>query len=63
MGVGESSVSPFCVLAGKGIKENYRTERYIRQVDIAPTMAYLAGVRMPRECEGAIVYQILAEEF
>lgn len=62
-GVGESSVSPFCVLAGKGIKENYRTDRYIRQVDIAPTMAYLAGVRMPHECEGAIVYQILAEEF
>lgn len=62
-GVGESSVSPFCVLAGKGIKENFRTERVIRQVDIAPTMAYLAGVRMPKNCEGSIVYQILAEEF
>ena len=62
-GVGESSVSPIFIMAGPGIKANYRTERIIRQVDVAPTVAYLGGVRMPAQCEGAIIYQILENEF
>lgn len=62
-GVGGSSVSPIFVMAGPGIKENFRTDRVIRQVDVAPTVAYLGGVRMPRECEGSIIYQILEKEF
>ena len=59
----ETSLSPIFIAAGKGIKEGYRTERYIRQVDVAPTMAALMNVRMPAQCEGAPVYQILEEEF
>ncbi len=59
----ETSVSPIFIGAGQGLKAGFTTERIIRQVDFAPTVAYLGGVRMPRECEGAIVYQILAEEF
>ena len=48
-----SSVSPIFVAAGKGIKEGYTVTRHIRQVDVAPTVAALTGLRMPRECEGA----------
>lgn len=59
----DTSVSPIFVAAGQGIKENFVTERVIRQVDVAPTLAALGGVRMPAQCEGAPVYQILAEEF
>ena len=59
----ETSVSPIFVAAGPGIKEGFTTDRVIRQVDVAPTMAVLGGVRMPRQCEGAPVYQIFAEEF
>lgn len=62
-GCAETSVSPLCVLAGKGFKQNFITDRIIRQVDIAPTLAYLGGVRMPKQCEGAIVYQVLEHEF
>ncbi len=62
-GAAETSVSPLCVLAGPGIKEHFTTDRVIRQVDIAPTLAYLGGVRMPRQCEGSILYQILEREF
>ena len=62
-GAAETSVSPIFMAAGKGIKENYRTDRTIRQVDFAATVAVLGGVRMPRECEGAPAYQILSEEF
>lgn len=58
-----TSVSPIFVAAGPGIKEGYTTDRVIRQVDVAPTVAALGGVRMPRQCEGAPVYQIFSEEF
>jgi Uncharacterized conserved protein len=61
-GVQNTSVSPIFVAAGPGIKENHITERIIREVDLAPTMAVLGGVRMPKQCEGAPIYQILAEE-
>ena len=62
-GYADTSVSPIFIAAGAGVKHGYYTNRVIRQVDVAPTMAVLGGVRMPRECEGAVVYQILAEEF
>ena len=58
-----TSVSPIFIAAGKGLKQGYETERIIRQVDFAATVAALAGVRMPAQCEGAPVYQIFEEEF
>lgn len=48
--------------AGPGIKEGYTTTRVIRQVDFAPTLCVLGGVRMPNECEGAPIYQILSKK-
>lgn len=62
-GKGDTSVSPIFIAAGPGIKEGYTTDRHIREVDVAPTLAVLGGVRMPRQCEGAPAYQILTEEF
>ena len=56
-----TSVSPIFVAAGKGILHDDNVQRVIRQVDVAPTIATLMGVRMPRQCEGAPVYQILEE--
>ena len=53
-----TSVSPTFIIAGEGIKPGY-TERVIRQVDFAPTIATLGGVSIPAQCEGAPVYQIL----
>lgn len=58
-----TSVSPIFIAAGTGLKKNFKTDRIIRQVDVAPTIAVLGGVRMPKQCEGAPVYQILTEEF
>lgn len=62
LGYFETSVSPIFIAAGTGIKENYTTDRTIRQVDVTPTIAALLGVRFPAQCEGAPVYQILSEE-
>ena len=53
-----TSVSPIFLAAGPGIKSGYKTDRVIRQVDVAPTIAALLGLRMPAQCEGAPAYQI-----
>ena len=63
LGECDTSVSPIFIAAGKGIKEGFTTERIIRQIDFAPTIAAIGGVRMPRQCEGAPAYQIFTEEF
>ena len=57
-----TSAGPIFIAAGSGIKAGYETDRMIRQVDVAPTMAVLLGTRMPAQCEGAPVYQIFTEE-
>ena len=59
MGTADTSESPIFAIGGRGVKQNFYTSRVIRQVDVAPTMAVLLGVRMPAQCEGAPVYQIL----
>lgn len=61
-GYADTSLSPIFVAAGPGIKPGYKTERVIRQVDLAPTMAFLSGVRLPAQSEGSPVHQILTEE-
>lgn len=61
-GVGETSLSPIFIGAGPGLKAGCKTERMIRQVDFVPTVAVLTGVRMPAQCEGAPIYQILEEQ-
>lgn len=58
-GVFGTSVSPIFMAAGPGIKENFLTERTIREIDVTPTICTLLGTRMPAQCEGAPVYQIL----
>ncbi len=60
-GCNHSSVSPIFIAAGQGIKQGYRTERVIQEVDVAPTIAACMGVRMPAECEGGPVFQILED--
>ena len=58
-GVANTSVSPIFIAAGPGIKEHFSTDRIIRIVDVAPTIASIMNMRMPAQCEGAPVYQIL----
>lgn len=54
-----TSVSPIFLAAGPGIIHDNDVKRTIRQVDLAPTIATLLGIRMPKHCEGAPIYQIL----
>ena len=59
LGQCDTSVSPIFFAAGPGIKKGFKTERMLRQVDVAPTCSALLGVRMTAQCEGAPMYQIL----
>ncbi len=63
LGECDTSAGPIFFGAGPGLKKNFYTDRMIRQVDVAPTIATILGVRMPKECEGAPIYQILEEVF
>ena len=56
-----TSVSPLFIAAGSGVKSGYQIKRVIKQVDLAPTIAAILGVRQPADADGAIIYQILAE--
>ena len=62
-GAVDTSASPIFFAAGPGVKENFITDRIIREADFAATVAALGGVRMPAQCEGAPAYQIMTEEF
>lgn len=62
-GAGNTSVSPIFIASGKGVKQGFYTDRIIRQIDFVPTVAVIGGVRMPAQCEGAPVYQILENEY
>jgi Uncharacterized conserved protein len=62
-GYADTSVSPIFMAAGKGIIPGLITERVIREVDVTPTIAALGGVRMPKQCEGAPVYQIFSKVY
>ena len=57
-----SGIKLIFIAAGRGLKKGYTTERIVREIDLAPTMAALGGIRMPAQCEGAPVYQIFEEE-
>ncbi|MBE6111951.1 MAG: nucleotide pyrophosphatase [Peptococcaceae bacterium] len=56
-----TSVSPIFAAVGKGVKAGYTLERQIREVDVAPTVAAILGVRQPAQADGAVVHQLLAE--
>ena len=58
-GENNTSVSPIFIAAGPGFKSGVYTDRIIRQIDVAPTVCALTGVRFPAQCEGSPIYQIL----
>jgi len=49
------------IMAGAGVKEGVALQRQVRAVDVAPTLCYLLGVRMPAQVEGGVVYEALED--
>ena len=60
-GYQDTTVTPIFIAAGQGLKKGYKCPRIIRQADMTPTVAHMLGVRMPAQCEGAVIHQILAD--
>jgi predicted AlkP superfamily phosphohydrolase/phosphomutase len=59
LGIG-SQHSTF-VLAGPGVKAGIALNRPVRVVDVAPTLCHLLGWPVPRDAEGAVVYEALED--
>jgi predicted AlkP superfamily phosphohydrolase/phosphomutase len=59
LGIGAQHAT--CVLNGPGIRRGVHLEGQVRQVDIAPTVAFLLGLPVPRGAEGGVIYEALEE--
>ena len=59
LGIGDQH--PTFIMSGAGVRKGVHLSRQVRQVDMAPTVAYLLGMPMPRDAEGAIVYEALED--
>ncbi|HDN79738.1 MAG TPA: hypothetical protein ENG33_04650 [Chloroflexi bacterium] len=56
---GLSSVSSVLIMAGPGVKKGVRLERLHWLTDIAPTISYILDIPVPRQAEGAVIYEAL----
>lgn len=56
------SLGALCIWAGMGLKKGEYIKRPIRNVDIVPTFCHLVGNRQPKDVEGGVIYQLLADE-
>lgn len=59
--IGLGSLEGLLVLKGPGIREGFRLERNAWLTDLVPTICYLAEWPLPRETEGAVLYQALVD--
>jgi len=55
------SMDSLLVIAGPGIKKNAEIKPTRWLVDVAPTIAYLLGIPVPRDADGSIMYEILED--
>ncbi|MHC4563782.1 MAG: alkaline phosphatase family protein [Planctomycetota bacterium] len=58
---GVGSMRGLLMMAGPGIKRGSRLERTCWLTDIVPTICYLTGFPLPRDAEGAVIYQALSD--
>ncbi len=55
----DHSMKALLMMAGSGVKKGVKLSRKVRMVDVVPTICHLAGVRMPENVEGGVIYQAL----
>jgi hypothetical protein len=59
--IGVGSLKGMFVLSGPGVRKNVVLQRTVFLTDLVPTLCYLADLPVPRQAEGAIVYQALED--
>jgi len=58
---GIGSMKGLLIMCGPGIRQNAVLQRTVWLTDVVPTICYLAELPVPRDTEGAIIYQALEE--
>lgn len=58
---GIGSMKGLLVMKGPNIKKGYRLKRTVWLTDIVPTICYLMDIPVPKDTEGAIIYQALED--
>ncbi|MCL4458884.1 MAG: alkaline phosphatase family protein [Chloroflexi bacterium] len=58
---GVGSLKGLFIMSGPGVKRNYLMGRTMWLTDIVPTICHLLDLPIPREAEGAILYQALVD--
>ena len=58
---GIGSLKGLLIMKGPGVKRGVRLQRTVWLTDIVPTVCYLAELPIPRDAEGAIIYQALED--
>lgn len=54
---GMGSMKGLFIISGPGIKKNFALKRTIWLTDIVPTLCYLMDLPVPKDTEGAVIYQ------
>lgn len=57
----QGALKPLLILHGPGIKRGHRLERNAWLTDVVPTACYLLQLPVPRDAEGAVLYQALEQ--
>ena len=56
------SMKGLMIICGPGVKKGLILKRIVNIVDLVPTLCYLADIPVPKDCEGAIIYQALEDK-
>ena len=55
------SMASFIVISGPGIRKGAKIKPTRWLIDVAPTVAYLLGIPVPKDSDGSIMYEILED--
>ena len=55
------SLKGLFIISGPGIKKNVTLQRTVWLTDIVPTLCYLMNLPVPKETEGAVIYQVFED--
>jgi hypothetical protein len=58
---GPGSLKCLLLLSGPGIRMGVTLERTVWLPDVAPTICHIAGLPVPRDADGSVLYQALEE--
>jgi predicted AlkP superfamily phosphohydrolase/phosphomutase len=56
--LGDYSISVPLIINGPGIKKGITIENKVELIDLAPTIAHLLKIPVPRDCQGSILHDI-----